>query len=593
LVSDHTSFIVLELLQDYADHGIRPPEAELQKEYNELVAKRTTRRAADPGGFAHGWADRLRWFDRRFPGYEALILPRVRQVGIWKRAVESQFAPAQRDAEAFATIAGWFDKAGSLIADRPKLRSKEDYANWRKLIGELHALGPELAKTPLHPPPVGQALAVSVRGLVAKPGVVTATSAMTLRQSIEKAGGLHSVGSLDNVALYRNAGKVVYNMLSKEFQDIPLFPCDMVVVGLRNSRWDDIADPFSGSSSPRDAREEVPVREQGDLWIAPSAGHAPFSNLGGGSPATPAGIRTHSPPPMDDHSEAGMPDFAPFEKALASGGDPEAAYRKLQSKDLYQPRFQIEAARLLFAKKHPDLARRVLSNLVESRPGDLSAVRAYAFWLAEFGQVEEAALVLAPLLDDGATTLQPRLDLASIQAFSGNPAAVARTLYPALEDIQSSDSASLAAIALTEHNALHHSLGEPGAANPMVWQGDDYQRNLAADIRIVATSTGDGNSLRFEIREPGGSVCSSAASPSPFGGQITASGGMREYMIRRAVPGVYQVTCASDHPATVRLVLHTRWGHPDQESKVVTLLLDTDRMQQVGEIEFEFQEGGK
>lgn len=64
---------------------------------------------------------------------------------------------------------------------------------------------------------------------------------------------------------------------------------------------------------------------------------------------------------------------------------------------------------------------------------------------------------------------------------------------------------------------------------------------------------------------------------------------MREYMIRRAVPGIYQISCTSDHPATIRLVLHTRWGHPDQESKVVTLLLDSDRMQQVGEIEFEFQ----
>jgi len=36
-------------------------------------------------------------------------------------------------------------------------------------------------------------------------------------------------------------------------------------------------------------------------------------------------------------------------------------------------------------------------------------------------------------------------------------------------------------------------------------------------------------------------------------------------------------------------VLHTRWGHPDQKSKVVTLLLDSDRMQEAGEIEFEVQ----
>ena len=244
---------------------------------------------------------------------------------------------------------------------------------------------------------------------------------------------------------------------------------------------------------------------------------------------------------------------------------------------------------MLFASQQPALARRVLSNIVESRPGDLPAVRAYAFWLAEFGQTAEATLVLGPLCEDGSAALPLCLDLASIHATGGNPAAAALTLFPALEDIQSGQSGSLAAIALTEYNALHRALGDPAGAHPMAWHADSYDKNLAADIRIFATSTGDGNSLRFEVREPGGSVCSSAASPSPFGGRVSASGGMREYMIRRAVPGVYQIACASDHPVTVRLVLHTRWGHPDQESKVVTLLLDSDQIQQAGEIEFEFQ----
>lgn len=600
LVSDHTSFIVLELLQDYADHGIRPPEAELHAEYNELVAKRGARRTADFGPLRAAWSQKLKWFEGRFPGYEALILPRVRQVGIWKRAVESQFALAQRDAVAFATIAGWFDKASGLIAEKPKLRSKEDYANWRKAIDELHAQGPELAKTPLHPPPAGQALAVSVRGLVVKPGVIAAESALTLRQSIDKAGGKHSFGSLDNVVLYRNAGKIVYNTLSEQFKDVPLFPGDMVVVGQKIDSSDGFADPFSGSPSPSDPRQKLPVREQGDLWIAPSSGQDSFSNLGGGMPPPTAAlpvtllaIRPHAAAQGNDSIKDLAQQFASFEKALAAGGDPESAYRKLKSGDVDQQQFYIEAARILFARKHPDLGRRVLSNLVESQPGDLSAVRAHAFWLAEFGQAEEAALVLGSLFEDGPATLPARLDLASIQASGGDVPAAAQTLFPELADLQSCKSGSLAAIALTEYNALHHALGESAGASPMVWQGGDYQKNLAVDIRIVATSTGEGNSLRFEVREPGGAVCSRSASPSPSGGRVTVSGGMREYMIRRAVPGIYHVTCASDHPATVRLVLHTRWGHPDQESKVVTLFLDTDRMQQVGEIEFEFQAGGK
>lgn len=598
LVSEHTSFIVLELLQDYADHGIRPPEAELQNEYNKLVGKREARRAADLGAITYAWPNKLWWFGRRFPGHEALILPRMRQVGIWKSAVESQFAPAQRNAEAFATIAGWFDKASGVIADKPKLRTKEDYENWRKAIDGLHAQGRELADTPLHPPGPGQALAVSVRGLVSNPGVITADSAMSLRQSIDQAGGLHPFGSLDNVALYRNAGKIVYNTLSERYQDIPLFPGDMIVVGQQNSAWDHAMDPFAEASPPRDLRKEAPVREQGNMWISPSALRAPFSSLGAGggdtwidAPSSPA-VRLAARPSQIEHSppgdavrdespsDSGMPDLQTFEKTLAAGGDPELPYRELTSGHAYQDRFYIEAARILFSKQHPKLARRVLSNIVESRPGDLAAVRAHAFWLAEFGQTEDAARVLEALFEEGPATM-PRLDLASIHATAGNPAAAARALFPVLSDIRSCESGSIAAIALTEYNSLQRA-----ASQPIAWHAGDYRKSLAADIRIVATSTGDGRSLRFEVREPGGS----SENSSPFGGLVSASGGMREYMIRRAVPGIYQITCASDHPATVRLVLHTRWGHPDQKSKVVTLLLDNDRMQQVGEIEFEFSQ---
>lgn len=633
LVSDYTSFIVLELLQDYADHGIRPPEAELLDKYKQLVAKRDARRAADLGGLAHAWSEKLAWFGRRFPGYEALILPRLRQVGIWKSAVESQFAPAQRDAKAFATLAGWHDKASGLIAGKPKLQTQEDYQGWRKAIDALHLQGPELAHTPLSPPPAGQALAVSVRGMVAKPGVITADSALTLRQSIAKAGGLHPYGSLDNVALYRNAGKIVYNTLSGKFKDFPLFPGDMVVVGQQHRSLDGSADPFAETPAPRDISKDDAIREQGDVWMTPTVSREPSSDQGYGSddgtpsgggsfpvtPATPSSIRTYSPPPKKrfanhsttlkprrvegeaaggatvkdaDSAAASPPDFAAFEKALAAGLEPEAAYRKLKANHVYQDRFYLEAARLLFAKQQPALARRVLSNIVESRPGDLSAVRAYAFWLAEFGQADEAARVLGSLCEDGAASLPPRLDLASIQATRGNAADAASTLFPALSDIHSSQSGSLAALALTEYNALSRVSGQSSGAH-LRWRTEPYTKNLAADIRIVATSTGDGNSLRFQVHEPGGFECSNAASPSPFGGTISTSGGRREYMIRRAVPGTYQITCASDHPATVRLVLHTRWGHPDQQSKVVTLLLDSDRLQQVGEIEFEFRADGK
>jgi hypothetical protein len=64
---------------------------------------------------------------------------------------------------------------------------------------------------------------------------------------------------------------------------------------------------------------------------------------------------------------------------------------------------------------------------------------------------------------------------------------------------------------------------------------------------------------------------------------------MQEYTIRHAVPGLYQISCVSDRPATVRAVIHKNWGRPDHTFKVVTLLLEAGKVQTLGEVEVGFQ----
>jgi hypothetical protein len=685
LVSDYTSLIVLERLDDYAEHQIRPPEPELQAEYNKLVAARSKQRDVDHGGLASAWVERLRWYGHRFPGYEALLLPRLRQVRIWKMAVESQFAPAQRDAEAFATLAGWLEKATGLMAGNPQARTKSEYAAWAHAVAALDAQGAKLAQTPLHLPPAGQALSVSVRGMVAKPGLVIAQSGITLRQAIDQAGGLHPLGELDNVALYRNAGKIVYNTLSAHYQDIQLFPADMLVVGQANS-YGSAADPFASSPEPDDPSKEEPIREQGDLWLpapaslpafdpapsrdsdsdpfaSPSTGRrstssnsrggggfptpatpSAFGGGGGGiaTPATPSGRRSRgysppelpnqvgpagSAPPSDpvtgvappqerqpkraaakaataraiDRNAMVAPDLATFSQAIAAGHDPQAAYRTLKGGRFYQSNFYLAAARILAANKHADLARRVLSNLVEALPGDTAALRSYAYWLAEFGQAEEADAVLCMVSSKDPAALPVLLDRLSIMATSqaapakGDAAHTAATLsgfYDCFVRPSHRQSAQLTAVALTEFNALYPALKAefpdfPG--HPWSWVMDGCRQNLAADIRIVVTSTGEDDSLQLDVSEPGGAVCSSFTPLTPCGGRITAPPNMREYMIRRAVPGIYQISCASAKPTTIRAVIHSHWGSPEQKSRVVTLLLDAGKPQTVGEVDFAFQ----
>ena len=185
------------------------------------------------------------------------------------------------------------------------------------------------------------------------------------------------------------------------------------------------------------------------------------------------------------------------------------------------------------------------------------------------------------LLEDD---LLKAMDLASLRATRRDLAGAARILWPHLQTAAADESGSLATIALTKYNVLYHFLNDPHL--PRL---DRYPQILTADIRISLTSTGDDSSLRCEVVEPGGQPCAIGSSPSVFGGRVTGSSGVREYMIRNAVPGIYQIRCTTAHPATVRAVIHTHWGRKDQQTKVVTRWLEPDKLQPIGEIQYEFE----
>jgi hypothetical protein len=593
LVSDFTSLIVLERIEDYAEHQIPPPEPELQEEYRRLVELRARQRSSASGDFAQAWSARLKWYGQEFPGHVARILPRLRQVGIWKKAVDSQFAPAQRDAKAYEAAASWFERGMKAFHQRRELRTEEDYNKWIRSIDELHTQWPTLAQKPVQPPPAGQPLAVSVRGLVVNPGLVTGESGMTLKQAIQKAGGVHPMGKLDSVALYRNAGKIVYNTLSEQYQDVALFPGDMLVVS-RPMVSSSCFDGFSAAPGPDpDPRKAPAVSEAKDLWVERRSEDNAFSRGLKGQASIP-GVAEESV--VGEVVVRELPrievddvDFKAFEAAIAAKGDPEAAYQKLKVGKIYQPKFYLEAARILFGKNHLDLARRVLSNLVEWRPGDVAALREYALWLAEFGQAGEAEAVLLAISKDVPAGLEARLDLASIRAIRGESLPALEALHLPLDVPSFSDSGSFYTIAMTEIYALYEKPSPERSNYPQLWE--DYRRkNLPADIRIVLSAASGGGGLGVTVKEPGGLTSSDFSGTSEIGGQVTAFGGTREYMIRHAVPGIYQVTCTSGTPTTVRCVIHTDWGRPNQQSRVVTAWLDSHEIADLGDIRFEFRE---
>ena len=566
LVSDFTSLIVLERIEDYAQHGIRPPESELWKDYDRLVARfrneNTTR---------FEWRNKVEWHSRNFPGYEARLLPRMKQVGIWKSAVETQFKPEQRDAEAFGVISGWHEKGIALLEQIPAIRTQEGYDEWRTEIDALQKLGPQLAATPHHAPPAGKELAVSVRGLVDQPGVITSAKPMTLRSAIAGAGKLHPMGSLDNVALYRNAGKTVYNTLSETFEDIPLFPMDMVVVGTKFPDPYGDVDPFAAYDASQDNPATQPsVREQGDVWVKPPSGMP--DRFGGDLLARRNQGNGKAILVGAEYSDESL-DEKDFTKQLAAGVDPATAYRKQRGGLMRAPDFYIGAARILFSNKQEDLAKQVLSNLAETRQGDVSALRSLAFWLAEFGKSEEAERVLEAIPRGNDTDALVAMDLAALRTARGDFHGAYSQRADAMGDI-TSDS-FLTSIALTDYNSLRAKHGANTGHNPFPGDAARLSYPLPADIRIVITSADDTAQPDITVTEPGDSTVRPGREASPHGGRFTASRGVAEYMIRRAVPGKYRIECRTSAPTTVRLSIHQDWGRPNQTTRTLTFFSES------------------
>jgi hypothetical protein len=587
LASGFTSLIVLERMADYVTYRIPPPTPELLAAYQRMVDERPPLER-----LGEAWASKVAWFKREFPGVEQALLDRLRQVEIWKKAVESQFQPAQRDGAAFAAIAGWYEETTGLLRQKPGLQTTAEFATWQGRVLELTGKGARLADTPLHQPPAGQPLAVSVRGMVARPGVVAAKPGLTLRQAIELAGGPTPVGSLDGVALYRNAGKTVYNTLSRHYRDLPLYPGDMIVVMPRYSdpSLADI-DPFA-EAVPRAPASRPAIRERQDVWISErrdadgswSDQADPFGDLGGGPSETVPAAPGASAVRVAQLAE-GPADTAAFAAALKAGREPAAAYRALTNGRRLAPAAYLEGARLLFEHRHPDLARRVLSNLVAIRPREHGALLAYALWLAEFGQTAEAADRLAALADSDPAWLAPRLALASVHAAAKQPAAVAKALRPLPGLLSGEMDRTLALVAFTEWNALPPA-DRKSAGFPAGWSFGSVGRTLPSDIRIVLTASED-DPLACAVLEPTGSTARNGALPTVCGGQLEAACGVGEYMIRQAIPGRYRLTCRAARPITLRIAIHTHWGRPNQQTRILTRWLEPGDDGITAEFEFD------
>ena len=604
LVSDYTSLIVLERFEDYVRYNIPPPEPELRKEW----LARTEPAKPSWDRFEQAWSAKGEWHDKEFEWMEESLTPRLTQVSIWLKSVNQVFRPEQIDQDAVAVFAKWRQQTLSVIDRRAEWEQKGRIEGWRKAVAQLIYEGAKLRETPIAPPKEGEPTVVSVRGWVIQPGTVSGDQELTLSKALAKAGGLATLGSPTAVELYRNGGKVIYNMLSSRYVDVPLKRGDMVVVRDYNpeiaGRW--YEGDWDVGPVPGNPQTYPAVFDYHDLWVTLDReeyndGGADSDPFGGDDTSLAAEVRVKEGGLVTDGQLQGeirvtAPKqkvnslrYAEFVTAVSNGGDSPTAYRKLVSEGSLPTSTYLEVARYLMAKNQAELAEQVLSNLMETEVFYLERIRSCILWLSEFGRTESARALLDDLM-----VLIPGAPLSDWEAAylsgkEGDQAAVSELLSKIISAAPGANPTK-AEIALTERNGLLARKQIPAAKAKLEvdgqWQ-EQLARNLDADMRVVVTSSHPEFRFGLSVRDPSGTICQDF---SVAGGRLKIAPGMSEYMLRRALPGTYSVKCSSSVPMTVRVVFYQDWGRENETRKEVTVWLPGTREAiDLAEYEFQFQ----
>ena len=296
----------------------------------------------------------------------------------------------------------------------------------------------------------------------------------------------------------------------------------------------------------------------------------------------------------------------PYLKAI-KGAAPARAYAAyLEQRKAYveSPAFYLDCAGALFPIDKA-LALRVLSNLAELKLDDAALLRVFAWRLGEAGELDRAVEVLERVrglrpedpqsLRDLALVLADRMDR-DRQATDGVRAArllndVIVGEWPRFEEVE--------VIALMELNRLLARLErlDPAVAAKVDFVDGRLRKLLDIDVRIVMSWDADNTDIDLHVVEPSGEEAFYAHNLTTIGGHVsrdfTQGYGPEEYVLRRAMPGVYKIRCkyygSSQQtlvgPATVAAVVITNYGRPNERRQTLTLRLDkVKEMVDIGEV---------
>jgi hypothetical protein len=267
------------------------------------------------------------------------------------------------------------------------------------------------------------------------------------------------------------------------------------------------------------------------------------------------------------------------------------------------PGFFLDCAGWLLRHDQRALGLRVLTNLAELRLDDAALLRVLAWRLSEAGELDLAVDVLEKVLRLRPEEPQSRRDLALVLAdraeARGRPADAARAVallwevgqkaWPKTVDIEIVSLMELNRILARAERRGWGEVAKAAAVDPRL------RNNLEADVRISLSWDADNTDVDLHVLEPTEEHAFYGHRETRMGGlvshDVTTGYGPEEYVVRRALPGSYdlrvhyygsgQQTLVG--PATLIATVYTNWGRPSEKRQVLTVRLDQPKdLERVG-----------
>lgn len=542
VVTQDTSLLVLDRIEDYVRYRVEPKETDLRAEYRRQLAQQP-KAIADPGlqarltALAQRWQEFRNYHAASYPGIESVIgLMAATELSAWGNASDKSWAAGRADAQALKNSAT--ELAGRWQHDGAEPQAR---ASWER----------EAAR-----------LVFAIEGLRAR------------REKMPAAQGFEKMETREITG-----GTIAADALGVDDRD------------LARPMAESAAEPMmalSASAPVADERRHQSA-ERDNSVAANGASAMPLRRALAEDKEKAAGKSQASDVTVSIELAGWNPD-TPYLAAIRAAKDPYLAYLKEREVNGKAPAFYLDVADYLRDEaKSARLALRVLSNLAELDTENTALTRVLAYRLTQWDLYTLAVPQFELALEQRGEEPQSYRDLAL--ALSRSPQPDAQRAVALFWKVASSEwngrFPDIELIALHELNYVLAGTAS-AAAIDLAKLGIDqrFLDPVAVGLRVVLSWDADNTDIDLWVTDPSGDKAYYSTPHTRTGGHVsrdfTGGYGPEVFSIRRPLPGTYIVHAnyfgdrrqSLTGPVTIQLEFQTRFGSLDGKRAAVTRRLE-------------------